>query len=154
MQEIALKTENTILLFLIFMIVVIVFFGVIVRYTPITGRTLWTTELARLFLLWASFWAAGSIERVGGHFRFDMVENLFSGKLGLFLQLFFKLVVLISVGILLWWTFDYFGTTMGVTTQILQWPWVIRVMPLIVGSLLLFAYMLANFIRIFRRLFE
>ena len=153
-RETALKIENAILIFFITMIVVVVFFGVIVRYTPITAQTLWTEELARLFLLWTAFWAAGSIERVGGHFRSDLFENVFKGKPKLLLQFFIKLAVLIGVGILLWSSISFTRVTLGVITDQLQWPRIIAVVPLIAGSLLLFAYCLNGFIRIFRRLFE
>lgn len=154
MGEIAYKVEREVLIVFVSMIVVIVFFGVIVRYTPITGQTIWTAELGRLFLLWAAFWAAGSIERVNGHFRFEMVEALLSGKPRFFLQLFIKLVLLISMGILIWWTIIYSGEARGVTTRILQWPEIIRRLSLLLGSLLLFAHCLTGFIRSFRRLFE
>ncbi len=145
--EIAAKVERAILVIFVSMILLIVFLGVIVRYTPISGHTLWTAELARFFLLWASFWAAGAVERVGGHFRFDMFENLFRGKTLLFLQLFIKFVLLVSMGILIWWTIVYCGVARGLTTLNLQWPAVIRVIPLLLGSLLLFTHCLIGFIR-------
>ncbi len=152
--ERALKVESEVLGALISLIVVIVCFGIIVRYTPISGQTLWTTELARLSLLWAVFWGAGSIERSEGHFKFNLFESLFSGKLELFVQLSIKLIVLLSMGLLIWWTIVFAEDTMGQSTYLLQWPGIVRIMPLLCGSLLLSAHCLIGFIRILRRLFE
>ncbi len=136
------------------MIWVIVFFGVIVRYTPITGQTLWTTEIARLLLLWSAFWAAGSVERFGYHFRVDLLDNVLSGKVGLFLQLFIKLVLLISVGMLIWWTIPHIQSVLGIRLFSLKFPQVIRDVPLLLGGLLLFIHALTDFIRLFRKVFE
>ena len=152
--EIATKAEREILIVFITMISVVVFFGIVVRYTPITGHTLWTTELARLFLLFTAFWAAGSIERVNGHFRIDILERLFKGKPQLFLQLFIKLALLITMGTLILWTIAYCVQVWGTRTFVLQWPQVIAALPLLFGGLLLFAHELTAFIRNFRRLFE
>ncbi len=148
------KAENIILISFIFGMIVVVFLGVIVRYTPITGQTIWTAELARLFLLWSAFWAAGSVERFGGHFRLDMFEGLFSGKPQLFLQLFTKLVVVISMGMIIWGAITYIEDGIGMITYHLRWPQMVKRIPLLGGTLLLFTYMLTNFIRIFRRLFQ
>lgn len=150
--EIAAKAEREVLIVLISIIVLIVFFGVVVRYTPITGQTLWTAELARLFLLYAAFWSAGSIEKVNGHFKFEIVEGLFKGKSVLFLQLFIKLLLLISMGILICWTIIYCEVIRGVQTIVLQWPEIIRPLPLLFGSLLLFTHCLTGFVQNFRRL--
>lgn len=151
---IAAKTETVMLIFFVCMIVVIVFFGVLARYTPLTGQTMWTAELARLFLLWASFWAAGSIERVGGHFRVDLIDNLFGTKFQLYLQLFTRLVILICVGILIQSTIEHSVSAIGKTTNVLQWPWVVRDVPLLFGCLLLFMHSLTHLIQNFRRLFQ
>ena len=136
------------------MIWVIVFFGVIVRYTPITGQTLWTTEIARLLLLWSAFWAAGSVERFGYHFRVDLLDNVLSGKVGLIVQLFIKLVLLISVGMLIWWTIPHIQSVLGIRLFSLKFPQVIRDVPLLLGGLLLFIHALTDFIRLFRKVFE
>jgi TRAP-type C4-dicarboxylate transport system permease small subunit len=136
------------------MIWIIVFFGVIVRYTPITGQTLWTTEIARLLLLWSAFWAAGSVERFGYHFRVDLLDNILSGKPGLFLQLFIKLILLVSLGTLIWWTIPHIQSVLGIRLFSLKFPQVIRDVPLLLGGLLLFIHALTDFIRIFRKVFE
>jgi len=154
MGEIADKAERAALIVLITMIAVIVFLGIVVRYTPITVRIIWTAELARLFLLWAAFWAAGSIERVSGHFRIDIFEELVKGKPLLLVQVFIKLVLLVTMGIVIWWTIAYCELVWGVPTLILGWPEIIRAVPFLLGSLLIFTYCLIAFIRILRRLFE
>ena len=150
--ELGAKFESGLLFFLIWMLLAFVVAAITVRYTPFSG--LWANELARLFLLWAAFISAGSVEKVNGHFRVGGFENLFSGKAQLLVQLFLKLVVLISIGLVIWWTIVYSETTIGQLTYLLRWPWITRAIPLICGSLLIFAYCLANFIQIFRRLFE
>ena len=136
------------------MMVVVVFFGVLVRYTPIAGKTLWTVELARILLLCAAFWAAGSVESFNGHFRLAVFEQLVKGKCQLFVQLFVKLVVLITTGILIWWSIAYCQPAWKVRTFVLKWPELVFVIPLILGGLLIFTYALTAFIRNFRRLFE
>ena len=157
--ERASQVETSILSFLIAMIVVIVFFGVIARYAPIAGHTMWTAELARLFLLWSAFWAAGAMEMErfgahGAHFRVDLIDGVFSGKRQLFLQLFTELVILIGLAIMIKSAIEYSVGAMGTTTYVLQWPWVVRAVPLLFGCLLLFIHNLIRLIRNFRRLFE
>ncbi len=152
--ERATKAEREILIFLVTMMVVIVSFGIVVRWTPITGHTLWTVELSRLFLLFAAFWAAGSVERVDGHFKFVALDRLFKGKCRLFVQLFTQLVLLITIGIVIWWTIAYSVATWGIGTRVLHWPLVTRALPLLLGCLLIVAYCLTAFIRNLRRLFE
>ncbi len=145
--EIASKAERVLLVGCLCMIVAIVFFGIIARYTPISGQTLWTAELARLFLLWAAFWAAGAIEKVDGHFRVDLVDSVLRGNALFFLQLFIKLLLLVSLGILIWWTVIYWGGVAESRTLILQWSEGVRVAPLLFGSLLLFTHCLTGFIQ-------
>lgn len=148
----ARKAEDILLGFFVTAIVVVVFCGVFFRYSPISGQTLWTAELARFFLLFTAFLAAGSIERVGGHFRVDLLDKHLSSGKWLFLQLFKRLVILVSMGILIWWIIAYSKTAMGIVTLLLQWPWVIRPIALLLGSLLLFTYLLTDFIQILRKL--
>lgn len=152
--EIVSKIERQLIIASLFIIVLIVFFGVLVRYTPITAKTLWTAELARLFLLWAAFLGAGVAEGAGGHFRLDLIDNVSRGKPQLFLQLFIKLVVLGSMGVLIWWSVIYAGVVSHSLTHVLRWPEVVRVVPLLVGSLVLVTHCLIGFIRILRRLLE
>ncbi len=110
----------------VLMIAVVVFFGVIVRYTPITGQTLWTAELARLFLIGVVFWASGSIERVEGHFKFGVIEDLFKGKAKTILQSILNLIGVVSFAVLIWWTATFAYSVRNVHTQLLQWPEIIR----------------------------
>ncbi len=152
--EVALKAETAILISLITAIVVIVFFGVIVRYTPVTGQTLWTTEIARLLLLWSAFWAAGSVERYSYHFRVDLLDNVLSNKVGLIIQVLVRLVFMVSLGIFLWWIIPHARSVLGVHTYVLQAPQIIFVIPLFFGTLLLFIHALTNSIRLFRKVFE
>ena len=149
--EIASRAERVLLIGCLCMIVAIVFFGIIARYTPISGHTLWTAELARLFLLWAAFWSAGAIERAGGHFRLELIDSVLPAKALSFLQVFIKLLLLIALGILIFWTFDYYGGVTGSRTLILQWPETVRVVPLLLGSMLLFTHCLIGFIQNLRR---
>ena len=154
MGKIVDKFENGLsglLIFLAYVLVLFVFLAIVIRYTPFTG--LWTNELARLFLLWAAFTAAGRLEKVNGHFRFEMFEHSLSGKRRLFLELFNKLVVVISMGFVVWWAIVYAGSSIGQSTYLLQWPWIIRAIPLLFGSLLLFVYSLVGFIQKLQRLF-
>ena len=86
--KIAAMVERETLVVFMSMMVVVVFFGILVRYTPIAGKTLWTVELARILLLCAAFWAAGSVESFNGHFRLAVFEELVKGKCQLLVQLF------------------------------------------------------------------
>jgi len=145
--EIASKVERILLVSFLCTIVLVVFSGIIVRYTPLSGQTIWTAELARLFLLWMTFWGAGAIERTGGHFRLELVDSVLSGKALFFLQLFIRLLLLVSMGILIWWTISYARVISEFVTIVLQWPEVVRAIPLLFGSLLLFTHCLMRFIK-------
>jgi len=151
-KEAAQKTENVILIALGCGIVLAVVLGIFFRYTPISGQTMWTQEIARYLFLWAVFWAATTVERDDEHFRFELLRNAMRGKRKLFLQVFTKLVLLIVVALLINSTIAHAVNSLGKTTYILQWPWVIRAVPLFVASLFIFVYTLIGFIRAFQRL--
>ncbi len=154
LAEIASKAESLSLIFFLCMIVLIVFAGVIVRYTPISGLTIWTAELARLFLLWMVFWSAGAVERHSGHYRIDLIDSVLSSNALLFLQLLFRLILLVAMGILIWWTIVYFGVVSNTRTLLLEWPEVIRAIPLLFGSVLLVTHCLIGFVQNLLRWFR
>lgn len=146
-QGIVLRIEDMVLVFLLSAIVLVVFSGVLIRYTPFTGELLWTNEVARFFFLWLIFWTAARVERAGGHYKAELVSGLFKGKAQFALQMFIKLVVLVSFGYLIWSAYGYTVQQLGVQTQELRWPAITRSLSLLFGSVLMFSYVLAGFIK-------
>ena len=150
--EVALKVEDAILLIFITGIVIVVFLGVLIRYTPFTGKLVWTAELSRFFFLWLVFWAAGSIERSDGHYKADILPNFLSGKSQTILYCLIKLTALAGFAFLIWSAYNYNVSQVGVETQQLRWPAITRSLPILLCSLLMFVYILIALIKNIRRL--
>jgi len=139
--------EKGALVALLTLLVFIVFGGVLIRYTPFPGQTLWTVELGRLVLLWVSFLAAAQVQREGLHFEFTAVLAHTTGKSHVALQLFIDIVVLISFVLFAVGVYRFCGNAVGLNTYTLHWPQVLYPLSLAVGITLMTIYALVALIR-------
>jgi TRAP-type C4-dicarboxylate transport system permease small subunit len=151
-SDFALRIEDAILLILTSAIVVIVFAGVVIRYTPLTAKMVWTGELSRFCFLWLVFGAAASIERLDGHYKADIVPNLLRGRVRTFLHCVIKSVTLAAFVVLTWSAYSYNVSQIGADTQQLRWPAITRSLPLLLCSVLSAAYVAIDLMRSGRRL--
>ncbi len=152
--ETVLQVERWVLIGLAFLIALVVFFGVVIRYAPMAGRLLWVEEVARLLLVWLALWATGRAQRTGSHFTFILLRNKLRGKPKAFMELFINLLMLTFVVVLIRESITFCGNLSGILTYNLNWPAMIFPLALVLAGFLLFIYCLADLISSSRRLFR
>ena len=146
------RLDDLPLVILILMIPVVVFGGVIIRYLPFLKSMLWSAELARLFLVWLVFWGAAHADRLGLHYRADVLQDLLGRRAQLTLQCFLKVILLPTFGLLIWAALNFCIDSRGVVTHMLGWPTIIRSLPVLLCSLLIFIYLTIDFTKKLREL--
>jgi TRAP-type C4-dicarboxylate transport system permease small subunit len=84
LKRVAVKFEQDVQFVICVGMVATVFYGVLVRYLPITGRQMaWTEEFTTLLLTWFAFWGTAAVQRKNQHFKIDDIINLFAPNLRL-----------------------------------------------------------------------
>lgn len=61
-------------------IAIILFIRVIIRFTPLLVPLSWTDEIVELLMAWMIFTASTLITRDGQHFKVDILQTKFEGK--------------------------------------------------------------------------
>lgn len=85
---------------LVFIGLMILFYGVILRYVFHLPTT-WQDEVARIFLVWGILIGASATLRENNHIRMDLLYNIFPGSVKKVVDIFANLVMLAFFGFLL-----------------------------------------------------
>lgn len=80
--------------FLLFLDLLIILFGVLMRYV-VGGAPIWTDELARFLIIGGVMIAAGAVWIESGHMRINVIEKLLSGRLRKIIILYQWLVTVV-----------------------------------------------------------
>ena len=114
-------------------LVVTVFYGVIVRYLPISGTQMaWSQELAQLLLVWFAFVTVGMVQREGTHFTVDVLRAKLSRVGRLVSELITVALVLGFLGYVLVDAVGFMESMVGSQTTVLRLPMILYTLPLVV----------------------
>jgi len=124
--------ERAVVVVLAVGIVLTVFYGVVVRYLPLSGKQMaWSQEVAQLLLVWFAFMSVGMVQRKGAHFNVDLLRSRLSGVgrlvydliIGVLTLAFFSYVVVDAV--------RFTNSLVGSRSAVLQFPTMLYALPLV-----------------------
>jgi TRAP-type C4-dicarboxylate transport system permease small subunit len=142
--------EELVLVLLSAGVVFIVFYGVLVRYLPISADQMaWTEELSLLFLVWLAFISASTVQREDGHFKVDVLLKLFGGNIRVIITTIIHLLSAAFCAFVAQNAFGVIQSISGDVSTILRFPMVLVPLSLFTGSCLMVVYsiglMVVNF---------
>ena len=135
------KIEEIVIVVLSIGILVTVFYGVLVRYLPITGTQMaWTQEVAQLLLVWYAFFGIAAVQRQNTHFNLDFIIKRFPRSLkfiitfaGYILSMLFLIFIAIN-------SFSLIKYMIGDVSSILRFPMLLFPLALFLSCCLMIAY--------------
>ncbi|MFH1651860.1 MAG: TRAP transporter small permease [Chloroflexota bacterium] len=149
--RLGLNTEGVVLVTFSVGIVLVVFYGVLVRYLPISGKQMaWTEEVALLLLVWFTFFGAAAVHREGTHFTMNMLVDRLPLRPRMGIALLVDVLIFAFVMFVIVKAFDLIQSTMGDVSVILRFPRVLIPLGLFVGFCLMLLYCGRNIIASFR----
>lgn len=78
---------------------------VLIRFTPIHVSLSWTDEVVEWMMAWMIFTGATIIMRDGQHFKVDLLQEKFKGKLGIdLLNIFISVLGVVFIGALFYYS--------------------------------------------------
>ena len=152
LRRILILTEETVIIILSIGILVTVFYGVLVRYLPITGTQMaWTQEVSELFLVWYAFLAIAIVHRQSAHFNLDFIFKRLRGYLKLLVIIFVHILSLIFLIFIALNAISLIINTAGDVSNILRFPMLLFPLALFISCCLMIVYTCHNIIRSFKK---
>jgi len=150
-QRLGVNAESVILIAFSVGIVAVVFYGVLVRYLPISGKQMaWTEEVALLLLVWFTFFGAAAVHREGTHFTMAMLVDRLPLRPRKGVALLIDILIFAFVLFVILKALDLIQSTMGDVSTILRFPRVLIPSGLLLGFSLMLLYSARNIIVDFR----
>lgn len=132
LTRIADSIERAVVVLLAIGIVVTVFYGVIVRYLPVSGKQMaWSQEVAQLFLVWFAFMSVAMVQRKGSHFTVDILRSRLSGVGRLVYDVIIGLLTLAFFGYVVVDAVRFMNSLVGSRASVLQFPTMLYALPLV-----------------------
>ena len=142
--RIVVQGERVLLSAVLYGMVLVVLFGVMVRYLPISaGQMGWTEEVARLMLLWLAYWGASLATRDDSLFDLTILVDRMGRKVQLGVQLFSRLLVVGILAVIVWQAYELTVLKLhDVSMTALQIPLFLWSLALLFAGLLMSGYTL------------
>jgi TRAP-type C4-dicarboxylate transport system permease small subunit len=146
-QRIFITFEKFFIIILAIGIILTVFYGVLVRYLPITGTQMaWTQEVAQLILIWFAFFTIAVVQRKNEHFNLDYLQSKLRGISQKALAIFIHILSIVFLIFIAINSFSFIINTGGDISAILQFPLLLFPLALFISSCLMIAYTCNNLI--------
>lgn len=145
--------ENSIIVICVSGMLITVFYGVLVRYLPISSSQMaWTDELARLFLVWMAFFTMAVAQRENSHFTVDLIRNKLPLRPRLALTLFIFILSCLFLVYIIFNSFKIMQISIGDKSPVLQFPLVLFSLALFSSTCLMFIYTILHTITVTKEL--
>jgi TRAP-type C4-dicarboxylate transport system permease small subunit len=141
--------ENILVIILGATITVSVFLGVFFRYV-LRDPLIWSGELALICFAWFIFLGAGLATKHKAHMSIDALERYFPESVSTVLRPVTLVLIMFLLVILVFFGFKHSFSTYNIKTTALQLPWSYVFLSVPVGSLMMLAYMVEDFVDFFR----
>lgn len=144
---------------LVLLIVGIVFWGILVRYLPISGWSrLWVEEGAISTLIWLTFVVGALLEgqknRSGRHFAVLLLCDHLPPRIRSIVTVIGEIVGLAAFAVLTLLGVRYCIAVRDAKTFNVQWPFTIYTIPVVLGSLLIVVFIMSRLISTIRKRFQ
>ncbi len=141
--------ENILVIILGATITVSVFLGVFFRYV-LRDPLIWSGELALICFAWLIFLGAGLATKHKAHMSIDALARYFPESVRTVLRLITLVLMMFLLVLLVYFGFKHSFSTYNIKTTALQLPWFYVFLSVPVGSLMMLAYMVEDFVDFFR----
>jgi TRAP-type C4-dicarboxylate transport system permease small subunit len=130
-----------------------VFYGVLVRYLPITGRQMaWTEEFTTLLLTWFAFWGAAAVQRKDQHFKVDQLLNLFPPSVRLGIATLSNILVIVFLLYVMFHASGLIQASWGDASIVMHFPKMLFPLALFLCNGLMVIYTVIDIVTPYRRL--
>lgn len=146
LDEIVAKILRVAVVFCCGLIAVVLLFRVFMRFTPVTFTMAWTDEVVEWSMAYMIFLTSALIMRDGQHFKVDLLQERFKGKLPI--RILNVLVAMFNAGffaVFLYYAWDLFRKAQA-PTAVLRMPRQIPYASIVLGSLLIFIYCIRDIV--------
>ncbi|MFC1942299.1 TRAP transporter small permease [Chloroflexota bacterium] len=130
-----LAIERKIIGSILIWILVVVLWGICARYLPLPSAMVgFSEEVGRLGLVWFTFLSIHYLFELRGHYNLGLIVDLLKGKIKLAVGLFQNIIIIAMEIVLIIGSVMFGEATLGLETLNMQWPAIIFVIPLFIGS--------------------
>ena len=126
-----------------------VFLGVFFRYV-LRDPLIWSGELALICFAWLIFLGAGLATKHKAHMSIDALARYFPESVSTVLRLATLVLIMFLLVILVYFGFKHSFSTYNIKTTALELPWSYVFLSVPVGSLMMLAYIVEDFVDFFR----